>query len=104
MRPLLLLPALVAALPAMATDEGDEVRRMFTHGYRSYLDHAFPRDELAPLSCTGFDTWGGYVVPRPRFLWLDKQALSARKMTAVSKVKVHITKFLGYAPGVSPIL
>ena len=50
---------------------------MFYHGYNSYLEHAFPADELCPLTCkgtlctihtdhlnhpmrSGRDTWGGY--------------------------------------------
>lgn len=31
---------------------------MFIHGYDSYMKYAFPLDELRPLSCDGFDTWG----------------------------------------------
>lgn len=38
----------------------EQVRRMFYHGYDHYKAHGFPKDELRPLSCTGFDTWGGY--------------------------------------------
>lgn len=26
---------------------------MFYHGYNNYLEHAFPDDELKPISCTG---------------------------------------------------
>ena len=26
----------------------------------SYLDYAYPYDELRPLSCDGVDTWGSY--------------------------------------------
>ena len=26
----------------------------------SYLEHAYPYDELRPLSCDGVDTWGSY--------------------------------------------
>jgi len=33
---------------------------MFTHAYDSYLIHAYPFDELRPLSCDGIDTWGSY--------------------------------------------
>lgn len=33
---------------------------MFQHAYQSYLDHAYPYDELRPLSCDGVDTWGSY--------------------------------------------
>lgn len=28
-----------------------ETERMFYHGYENYLDHAFPDDELRPLTC-----------------------------------------------------
>ena len=33
---------------------------MFYHGYDSYLEHAYPLDELKPLTCTGQDTWGSF--------------------------------------------
>ena len=33
---------------------------MFQHGYDSYMQHAYPRDELCPLSCSGRDTWGKF--------------------------------------------
>jgi len=38
----------------------EEVREMFQHAYNSYLEHAYPYDELRPLSCDGVDTWGSY--------------------------------------------
>jgi mannosidase alpha-like ER degradation enhancer 2 len=38
----------------------EAVKEMFYHGYNSYMTHAFPKDELKPLSCTGYDTWGSY--------------------------------------------
>ncbi|TRY73471.1 hypothetical protein TCAL_01574 [Tigriopus californicus] len=38
----------------------EDVRSMFQHAYQSYLDHAYPYDELRPLSCDGVDTWGSY--------------------------------------------
>ncbi|OQR79004.1 ER degradation-enhancing alpha-mannosidase 3-like [Tropilaelaps mercedesae] len=31
----------------------DQVKEMFLHGYKSYMAHAFPADELMPLSCKG---------------------------------------------------
>ena len=40
----------------------EEVREMFRFAYRNYMDHAFPRDELSPLSCQGVDTLGGYAL------------------------------------------
>nr|CAD7410524.1 unnamed protein product [Timema poppensis] len=38
----------------------EEVRQMFHHAYNSYLEYAYPYDELRPLSCDGVDTWGSY--------------------------------------------
>ncbi|KAJ4722583.1 alpha-1,2-Mannosidase [Melia azedarach] len=40
----------------------DEVREMFYHAFDGYMDHAFPLDELRPLSCGGEDTLGGYAL------------------------------------------
>ncbi|KMS98768.1 hypothetical protein BVRB_3g068450 [Beta vulgaris subsp. vulgaris] len=40
----------------------DEVEEMFFHAFNGYMDHAFPRDELKPLSCDGEDTLGGYAL------------------------------------------
>lgn len=31
----------------------EQAREMFYHGYRNYMEHAFPWDELKPLSCEG---------------------------------------------------
>ncbi len=33
---------------------------MFMFGWRNYMDHAFPQDDLRPLSCSGQDTQGGF--------------------------------------------
>jgi mannosidase alpha-like ER degradation enhancer 2 len=33
---------------------------MFHWAYDGYLEHAYPYDELRPLSCDGVDTWGSY--------------------------------------------
>ncbi|BFZ05088.1 hypothetical protein BsWGS_08127 [Bradybaena similaris] len=38
----------------------EKVRRMFYHAYEGYLTHAYPYDELQPLTCAGHDTWGSY--------------------------------------------
>ena len=38
----------------------NEASMMFHHAYDSYLRHAYPYDELRPLSCSGVDTWGSY--------------------------------------------
>ncbi|GER25487.1 Mannosyl-oligosaccharide 1,2-alpha-mannosidase IA [Striga asiatica] len=40
----------------------DEVREMFYHAFDGYMEHAFPHDELKPLSCGGEDTLGGYAL------------------------------------------
>ncbi|TFK55771.1 alpha-mannosidase [Heliocybe sulcata] len=34
-------------------DTREKVRELWYHGYDNYMKHAFPLDELAPLSCTG---------------------------------------------------
>eukprot|EP01060_Flectonema_neradi_P002608 TRINITY_DN11655_c1_g1_i1.p1 TRINITY_DN11655_c1_g1~~TRINITY_DN11655_c1_g1_i1.p1 ORF type:complete len:529 (+),score=60.91 TRINITY_DN11655_c1_g1_i1:155-1741(+) len=34
----------------------DEVKSMFYHGYNNYMHHAFPKDELRPITCTGINT------------------------------------------------
>lgn len=39
-----------------------QVSGMFYHAFDGYMDHAFPRDELKPLSCEGEDTLGGYAL------------------------------------------
>lgn len=36
------------------------VTQMFDFGFNSYMEHAFPRDELKPISCSGMNTWGNY--------------------------------------------
>lgn len=35
---------------------------MFYHAFDGYMEHAFPLDELRPLSCEGEDTLGGYAL------------------------------------------
>lgn len=35
---------------------------MFYHAFDGYMRHAFPHDELKPLSCGGEDTLGGYAL------------------------------------------
>ncbi|XP_050530017.1 ER degradation-enhancing alpha-mannosidase-like protein 2 isoform X2 [Daktulosphaira vitifoliae] len=37
-----------------------EVKEMFEHAYFGYMNHAYPFDELRPLTCDGVDTWGSY--------------------------------------------
>ncbi|CAN7937452.1 unnamed protein product [Ixodes hexagonus] len=38
----------------------DRVVEMFQHAYDSYMQHAYPYDELRPLSCDGVNTWGSF--------------------------------------------
>ncbi|XP_068228377.1 ER degradation-enhancing alpha-mannosidase-like protein 2 [Palaemon carinicauda] len=38
----------------------EDVRAMFYHAYDGYITHAYPYDELRPLTCDGHDTWGSY--------------------------------------------
>ncbi|KAH9491475.1 ER degradation-enhancing alpha-mannosidase-like protein 2 [Bulinus truncatus] len=38
----------------------EKVKQMFYHAYEGYLKHAYPYDELQPLTCKGHDTWGSY--------------------------------------------
>ncbi|KAJ3180502.1 alpha mannosidase-like protein [Geranomyces variabilis] len=63
--PLLLLLALaIAAFQASAVSAAgmtrerrlqlrDKVKEQFNHGYDNYMTHAFPHDELNPVTCTG---------------------------------------------------
>ncbi|KAK4586232.1 hypothetical protein RGQ29_023427 [Quercus rubra] len=48
--------------PEEAKQLRDEVRGMFYHAFNGYMEHAFPLDELRPLSCGGEDTLGGYAL------------------------------------------
>ncbi|XP_054654959.1 ER degradation-enhancing alpha-mannosidase-like protein 2 isoform X1 [Dunckerocampus dactyliophorus] len=41
-------------------DVRQRIKGMFYHAYNSYLDNAFPYDELRPLTCDGQDTWGSF--------------------------------------------
>ncbi|XP_069134128.1 ER degradation-enhancing alpha-mannosidase-like protein 2 [Argopecten irradians] len=38
----------------------ERVLHMFHHAYDGYVNYAYPYDELRPLTCDGFDTWGSY--------------------------------------------
>ncbi|OWF51949.1 ER degradation-enhancing alpha-mannosidase-like protein 2 [Mizuhopecten yessoensis] len=38
----------------------ERVLQMFHHAYDGYVNYAYPYDELRPLTCDGFDTWGSY--------------------------------------------
>lgn len=35
---------------------------MFYHAYDNYMQHAYPKDELLPISCRGVDNFGGYAL------------------------------------------
>ncbi|XP_042387307.1 alpha-mannosidase I MNS4-like isoform X1 [Zingiber officinale] len=48
--------------PSEAKELRDEVREMFYHAFNGYIQHAFPLDELRPLSCKGEDSLGGYAL------------------------------------------
>uniref|UniRef100_A0A669B2N8 alpha-1,2-Mannosidase n=1 Tax=Oreochromis niloticus TaxID=8128 RepID=A0A669B2N8_ORENI len=41
-------------------EQRQRIKSMFYHAYNSYLDNAFPYDELRPLTCDGQDTWGSF--------------------------------------------
>jgi len=62
---LLLLACLLVSCVAgfseneIKTERG-RVIELFNHGYTKYMNHAFPYDELCPLSCTGRNTLGNY--------------------------------------------
>ncbi|EGT60257.1 hypothetical protein CAEBREN_29796 [Caenorhabditis brenneri] len=46
--------------PKVINSYREKVRRMFYHAYDGYLNHAFPLDELKPITCVGQDTWGSF--------------------------------------------
>ncbi|OVA13843.1 Glycoside hydrolase [Macleaya cordata] len=48
--------------PDEAKQLRDEVREMFYHAFDGYMEHAFPLDELRPLTCKGEDSLGGYAL------------------------------------------
>lgn len=56
---ILILFFFISIVPTIRTDELDvkELRErahsLFMHGYKNYMDHAYPADELMPLSCKG---------------------------------------------------
>ncbi|GAV69591.1 Glyco_hydro_47 domain-containing protein [Cephalotus follicularis] len=60
----LLVPETLAdgVTPIEAKHLRDEVRGMFYHAFDGYMEHAFPLDELRPLTCEGEDTLGGYAL------------------------------------------
>lgn len=40
----------------------EEAEQMFLFGYEQYLAHAFPKDELRPISCRGHNSQGGMAL------------------------------------------
>ena len=42
----------------------EEAREWFTSTFDIYIEHAFPRDDLKPLSCSGSDSQGGIALTR----------------------------------------
>ena len=50
------------ALEAELAPHRKRVEDMFYHAYDNYLNHAFPYDELRPLTCDGINTWGNFQV------------------------------------------
>lgn len=53
--------SLFSPLCGLHSPPRDKVSKMFYHAYDAYLDHAFPYDELRPLTCDGVDTWGRWA-------------------------------------------
>ncbi|XP_075898487.1 ER degradation-enhancing alpha-mannosidase-like protein 2 [Nelusetta ayraudi] len=69
MRPVIYVTLLVWLLENVAphqftdgemADIRQRIKSMFYHAYSSYLENAFPYDELRPLTCDGQDTWGSF--------------------------------------------
>eukprot|EP00759_Apiculatamorpha_spiralis_P046234 PhF_6_TR42744/c0_g1_i1/m.64611/K10085/EDEM2; ER degradation enhancer, mannosidase alpha-like 2 len=55
----LILTGTYVALASYQDDKEtrDEIRRMIEFSYSQYMKHAFPRDELRPVTCEGVDTF-----------------------------------------------
>ena len=51
-----------SSLEAELSSYRKRVEDMFYHAYNNYLNHAFPYDELRPLTCDGINTWGNFQV------------------------------------------
>lgn len=49
---------------------------MFYHAFDGYMEHAFPLDELRPLTCKGEDTLGGYALTLVRLIVLITMSIS----------------------------
>jgi len=63
---LLLLSSAPSCTGTLTTLELSQLRnstvQLFQHAFGSYMTHAFPKDELQPLSCRGIDSFGGVSV------------------------------------------
>ena len=62
-----LIVASLFSISHAVTKEGsaalrEEIREAFVFTYDNYIEHAFPLDELSPISCAGEDTLGGYAL------------------------------------------
>jgi hypothetical protein len=57
-----------------------QVRQMFYHAFDGYMEHAFPLDELRPLSCTGENTLGGYALTLVRLNAVTLAWFSIKKL------------------------
>lgn len=60
----ILTSALVGMSPQLSIEEvieyRNKVKSAFDFAYSNYLEHAWGFDELRPISCSGFNTWGGF--------------------------------------------
>ncbi|MEW5318101.1 MAG: hypothetical protein WDW38_009352 [Sanguina aurantia] len=68
---------------------------MFDHGYSKYMQHAFPRDNLLPVSCRGQDWQGGIgltlVDALDTLLLMNRRADMAQAVELVRR-KVHFNR------------
>lgn len=58
--PLLLPPSLSLDHTAENREYQQKSREMFEHAFHGYMEHAYPEDELRPLTCGGHSTWGNF--------------------------------------------
>lgn len=70
-----------------------KTEHMFSHAFDSYMTHAFPYDELQPLSCKGEDTFGGLTLSL--IDTLDMLVILRRWPAFVSAVK-HLRNNLSF--------
>lgn len=90
--------ALAAGVTAdEATELRGEVHEMFYHAFHGYMQHAFPLDELRPLTCEGEDTLGGYALTLidsldTLALLGDRERFTAAVEWIVSNVQFDINK------------